>query len=330
MNAPPDARLEALEHWTRQQLDQPDATLHPASGDASFRRYFRVINSDPTLIAVDAPPTHEDSQPFIDITDRLSAVGLNTPRILHHHLDQGFLLISDLGQRLYLPELNQGSVERLYGDALGALSVMQACAETAGLPLYDEALLMREMMLFRDWLVDRHLGILLTTEVQELLDSSFHWLCDEALAQPRVFVHRDYHSRNLMCHPVHNPGILDFQDAVLGPVTYDLVSLLKDCYIAWPRDQVLAWVRGYFDLAVQMGILAAEHESSFVTWFDLMGVQRQLKASGIFARLYHRDGKNGYLKDIPRTLGYIAELEFVYPRLQPLARWIATTVLPRL
>ena len=238
-------------------------------------------------------------------------------------------MLEDLGDRLYLDQLGTETVERLYGDALGALLTIQACGPRAGLPDYDRALLMREMELFREWLVGRQLGVALSTAEHQLLDRTFGVLADNALEQPRVCVHRDYHSRNLMV-TTHNPGILDFQDAVLGPVTYDLVSLLRDCYIRWPQARVEAWALGYYELAVQSGVLRNEHEDRFLRWFDLMGVQRHLKASGIFARLNQRDGKPGYLKDIPRTLGYITRLAPAYPELLDLGEMLQERVLPRL
>lgn len=325
-------RFEMLTDWLRQVLGEPPRAVEPASGDASFRRYFRVLPAagGETLIAMDAPPPQEDCRPFVDIADRLGRAGVRVPRVIAQSLEQGFLLLDDLGQVLYLDRLDQGSAPRLYGDALAALASIQACGDVAGLPDYDETLLRREMSLYRDWLLGRHLELELSAQEDAVLAGVEQLLVDSALEQPRVLVHRDYHSRNLMLTSGQNPGILDFQDAVLGPVTYDLVSLLKDCYIAWPREQVLAWVDGYFELACQSGILRREQEVQFRRWFDLMGVQRHLKAAGIFARLNHRDGKPGYLRDIPRTLGYIVELEADYPELAPLVEQIRQRVLPAL
>jgi aminoglycoside/choline kinase family phosphotransferase len=279
---------------------------------------------------MDAPPDKEDSHPFIAVARRLFDAGLNVPEVLDQDLGQGFLLLSDLGSTPYLGALDEHSVERLYGDALGALASIQACA-CNGLPAYDRALLLREMELFRAWLVGKHLGITLTETQHAILDATFDLLADNALAQPQVFVHRDYHSRNLMVTARNNPGILDFQDAVCGAVTYDLVSLLRDCYIEWPRARVEEWVLGYQELALQSGILREEHEhpQPFLRWFDLMGVQRHLKASGIFARLHHRDGKPGYLNDIPRTLGYIAALADRHDEIAPLCVFVRDEVLAR-
>ena len=323
-------RIEQLKTWLASLPEIADFTFEPASGDASFRRYFRVGVNDRTFIAMDAPPEQENTAPFIRIADAFESIGLNVPHIHARDLQQGYLLLDDLGSTLYLEQLDESNVERLYGDALGALVTIQACGPRENLPDYDRELLMREMELFRDWLLGRQLGLELSESEHAMLDRTFAFLADNALEQPRVCVHRDYHSRNLMFTDNHNPGILDFQDAVLGPVTYDLVSLLRDCYISWPGAQVEAWCLGYFELAVQSGVLQKEHEDQFLRWFDLMGVQRHLKASGIFARLNQRDGKPGYLRDIPRTLGYIIELVGVYPELVTLGDMIQKRILPKL
>jgi len=314
-------RIAAIQHWVRQRLDWPDAVLEPASADASFRRYFRVQQGDASYIVMDAPPDKEDCGAFIHVTELFLAVGLHVPEILARDLEQGLLLLSDLGNRLYLDALDENSVDRLYGDALGALATLQSCCPLdSGLPAYSHDLLMFEMSLFRDWLIGTHLKLQLDTGQQEALQRSCEALAGSALQQPAVCVHRDYHSRNLMVCSQHNPGVLDYQDAVIGPVTYDLVSLLRDCYIAWPRQRVEDWVAGYFELAQQTGILrpGQADERTFLQWFDWMGVQRHLKAAGIFARLNHRDGKSGYLKDIPRTLGYVTDVCTRYPELEAL------------
>jgi len=330
-NQPVPERLEQLKRWLETELEFRDYTLNPASSDASFRRYFRVLHEGENFIVMDAPTDKEDSRPFLQVAKQLFDAGLNAPEVIDEDLAQGFLLLSDLGSTPYLGALNETSVERLYGDALGALAVIQTCA-CDGLPPYDRALLLREMELFREWLVRRHLGIVLSDAQNAMLDSTLGLLAENALVQPQVFVHRDYHSRNLMVTARNNPGILDFQDAVCGPVTYDLVSLLRDCYIAWPRARVEDWVLGYQDLALQTGILRGEHgdPQQFLHWFDLMGVQRHLKASGIFARLYHRDGKPGYLADIPRTLGYIADMAEHHAELAPLCGFVEHEVLARI
>lgn len=329
-------RLKQIEQWLRAETDFADVIIRPASADASFRRYFRASVGKGRLqqsyIVMDAPPDKEDMRPFIKIARAFLDIGLNVPEILRMDSERGFYLLSDLGDQHYLAALNETSVARLYGDALGALLTIQAQGPQAdALPPYDEPLLLREMELFRDWLIGTHLDMELTAKQTDNLNHCFAVLIHSALEQPRVCVHRDYHSRNLMVTARHNPGILDFQDAVSGPITYDLVSLLRDCYISWPRDRVERWALGYCELAVQSGVLRPEEgeEKRFLRWFDWMGVQRHLKAAGIFARLYRRDGKSGYLKDIPRTLGYVVEVASRYPELAGLDE-LARTVIERL
>ena len=325
-----DKRFEALREWTGRVLGAGAFDIRPASADASFRRYFRVTFGSRSLIVMDAPPEQGDTRFYVTIARHFHALGLNVPQVLEQDPGHGFLLITDLGEQPYLGSLNEQTVERLYGDAMGALIVLQAGTSTADgfLPDYDEPLLLREMEIFREWYLGRHLGLALTAGQNRVLDEAFALLARSALSQPRVWVHRDYHSRNLMVTRANNPGILDFQDAVLGPVTYDLVSLLRDCYIAWPRARVEDWVKGYHELALQSGIPAGEDDAQFLRWFDLMGVQRHLKASGIFARLNHRDAKPGYLGDIPRTLGYVHEVSARYPELQPLQALLRELGLP--
>ena len=317
-------RLQQMHAWIRDQLRLHDYTLLPASEDASFRRYFRLRGNGRSYIIMDAPPEQEDCQPFIDNSQRLHAAGLNVPVVYASDLQAGFLLLSDLGDTLYLDVLDKNNVQHLYADALNALHLMQQGTKTEGLPVYDENLLIQEMHLFSEWLLTRHLGIVLNPDQHESIEQTYHYLKDAALEQPRTFVHRDYHSRNLMVCQSWNPGIVDFQDAVTGPVTYDLVSLLKDCYVKWPEKNIYAWVRHFFTLAGPRDT----DLNTFIQWFDLMGVQRQLKASGIFARLYHRDKKAGFLKDIPRTLSYILDLESDYPQLHTLINLIRREVMP--
>jgi len=326
-------RLEQLKNWLDNELNFSEYTLRPASADASFRRYFRVLHAGVSYVVMDAPPEKEDSRPFVTISKMFFDLGLNVPEVIDESLEQGFLLLSDLGSAPYLDVLNEETVERLYGDALGALATLQACTpEHASLPSYDRTLLLNEMELCREWLIGEHLGVSPDAVQTGMIDAAFELLAENALAQPRVCVHRDYHSRNLMHTGMNNPGILDFQDAVIGPVTYDLVSLLRDCYIDWPRARVEDWALGYLDLALQSGILRAEQDDpvQFLRWFDLMGMQRHLKAAGIFARLKHRDGKGGYLQDIPRTLGYVVEVAARYDELAAFGRFIDTGVLSRL
>jgi len=320
-----------MEHWLKHTLGGVE-NITPASVDASFRRYFRIVAGGATHIVMDAPPEQEDIRPFVRVAKLFADIGLNVPRIIAADMEQGLLLLTDLGERRYLDELDDSNVERLYGDALGALLTLQACGprEPGVLPAYNARLLMAEMELFREWFMGRLLGTVMTPAMQALLDESFALLSKAALEQPLVCVHRDYHSRNLMVNARHNPGILDFQDAVIGPVSYDLVSLLKDCYISWPAARVESWVLGYLDLAVQSGVVSEPDEARFLRWFDFMGVQRHLKASGIFARLNLRDAKPGYLDDIPRTLAYVTDASARHTELAPLHTLLEADILPAL
>lgn len=313
-----DDRLQALRLWLEAILDTPIDEIHSASADASFRRYFRVHAGGSTYIAMDAPPDKYDAHTYVRIARHFRSIGLNVPRVLHIEAQQGFLLLTDLGDELYLTQLREHTVDRLYGDAMRALRVLQRDDDMGELPDYDLQLLFAEMSLFPEWYLGRHLGIRLTRKQRGVLDRTFDTLARCALDQPRVCVHRDYHSRNLLVTGEHNPGIVDFQDAVRGPVTYDLVSLLRDCYIAWPQARVEAWAREYYDAALHAGIPVCEEPDQFLSWFDWMGVQRHLKAVGIFARLRHRDAKPGYLQDIPRTLRYVLEVSARHADLQPL------------
>jgi aminoglycoside/choline kinase family phosphotransferase len=319
-------RIEQIKIWLKDELAIQDFEMTSASSDASFRRYFRItptgtaqgiFKEHASLIVMDAPPEQEDTRPFIDMSQRLSAIDLNVPIIKSQNLAQGFLLITDLGQCQYLEVLNSANVKDLYADALNALLKIQqfASKQSGSLPAYNVELLMQEMELFRHWYLSEHLGIVLTEKQNSVLQETFEFLADTALEQPTVCVHRDYHSRNLMLTDKNNPGILDFQDAVLGPVTYDLVSLLRDCYIDWPRKDVEAWAKDYMKRACEVGIISDYSDSKVLRWFDLMGIQRHLKATGIFARLNKRDGKPGYLQDIPRTMAYVLDVSEGYPEL---------------
>lgn len=311
-------RLADLNAWLQETLDTVCYSLELASTDASFRRYFRVAVAGTSCVVMDAPPAQENCQSFLSIAALLSNVGVHVPTVLARDVQRGFLLLEDLGSTHYLDALDGSNVERLYGDAFAALATVQACACTHALPHYSEELLRAEMDLFLDWFIMAHLQIQPSACERAQLSALFDVLCQAALEQPQVFVHRDYHSRNLMLQQRHNPGILDFQDAVCGPVTYDLVSLLRDVYIRWPSEQVGRWVTGYHDLALQHGIVQAEDHAVFKRWFDLMGVQRHLKVAGIFARLNYRDGKSRYLKDIALALRYLSEVCEDYPELQAL------------
>jgi len=326
-------RLNSLQNWLQKKAGIHAPQLVAITNDASFRRYFRLTINGVSHIVMDAPPDKENCKPFVDVSQRLQASGLNVPQIICSDLEQGFLLLTDLGSQLYLAALDSVQAENLYGDALDALARIQT-SSTDGLPLYDHQLLHREMNLFTDWLLGKQVNLSLDAAQNASLENCFELLSAAALSQPQVFVHRDYHSRNLMVVPKNNPGILDFQDAVKGPVTYDLVSLLRDCYIAWPRERVHRWVHDYYiriqrNTNIQAGILEGIDEAQFLRWFDWMGIQRHLKASGIFARLSHRDGKSGYLKDIPRTLSYIVEVAADYPELATLYKLVSERVLPQ-
>lgn len=310
-----DERRATLERWLADVCHLNGARLEPASSDASFRRYFRVHSSDGrTFIAMDAPPDREDSAPFVTVARMLRAAGVNAPRVHHADLGAGLLLLDDFGSILYLDVLDDARVDRLYADAMDALARMQQrlTGDLDTLPPYDRRRLADELALFRDWFLAHHLGIELSAAESRVLETVFEALIDSALDQPRVFVHRDYHSRNLMMTERENPGVLDFQDAVRGPFTYDLVSLLRDCYIAWPRARVERWALDFHERAVADGVASGVDRDQFLQWFDLMGVQRHLKAIGIFARLWHRDGKAGYLDDIPRTLDYVLDVAARY------------------
>jgi hypothetical protein len=314
-------RLAALRVWLTHVLGSQPSSIEPASSDASFRRYFRVRQDGRSWIVMDAPPDKEDCGPFVRIAAAMHEVGLHVPVVHAEDHAQGFLLLDDLGTTSYLDVLNPQTVESLYGDALDALLHLQNSDILAhiDLPAYDHALLMQEMELFRDWYLGTHLGLALDAATHVMLDEVFGLLADNALSQPQVCVHRDYHSRNLMQVSDNNPGIIDFQDAVVGAVTYDLVSLLRDCYISWPRQQVVSWAMQHCEHLIASGVLTDRDRGHFLRWFDLMGVQRHLKASGIFARLNHRDGKPGYLADIPRTLAYVRDVAGRYDELAGLA-----------
>ena len=308
-----------MRKWLQTELGPGDFTLEKASEDASFRRYFRISGRGSTWIAMDAPPDKEDSEPFLKIAAMLRKASVHAPDCFAQDLERGFLLLEDLGTLTYLDELERdpGLAETLYRDALQSLALMQSrlVVEAETLPPYDQELLDREMSLFTDWLLARHLGLGPESSIWRAATEAFAWIREQALTQPRVFVHRDYHSRNLMRCDAHNPGVLDFQDAVCGPITYDLVSLLRDCYINWPEQRVRAWALEFRDMVGELGLQVGYSEEQFLSWFDLMGLQRHLKASGIFARLWYRDGKSAYMAEIPRTLSYI---QAIAPRFKPL------------
>jgi aminoglycoside/choline kinase family phosphotransferase len=310
-------RLTQLQAWLQQVLPGETFSLAPASSDASFRRYFRISLATRTLIAMDAPPAQENCAPFIQVAQLFSAAGVHVPEIFAQDLQQGFLLLSDLGADTYLAQLNETSADALYRDANAALIQIQCASQPKQLPPYDAALLMREMRLFPDWYLLKHLNVQLSPAQTEVLENALQLVLQNLLAQPRVYVHRDYHSRNLMVSQP-NPGILDFQDAVYGPITYDLASLYKDAYIAWDETRVLDWTIRYWEDAKRAHLPVGDDFGAFYRDFEWMGVQRHLKVLGIFARLSHRDGKQGYLKDMPLVMRYLRAACERYRALGPL------------
>ncbi|MCP3688248.1 MAG: phosphotransferase [Gammaproteobacteria bacterium] len=299
-------RIQCIKAWL-DSLGYRDYILTPASEDASFRSYQRLQVADQSWIVMDAPPDQEPCEPFIDIAERLRGAQLSAPEIIAKNLDLGFLLLTDFGSCSYLSALNAETEAALYGDALSALLKMQVSINCDGLPIYGVGLLNQEMDLFHEWFLQELLGIELTEPQLAKWQSIKQVLVDNALAQPQVFVHRDYHSRNLMRLEHGNPGILDFQGALKGPVTYDLVSVLRDCYIDWPGKRIDELVLGYYDLA-RVNELVDVGFARFMHWFNLTGVQRHLKVLGIFSRLGIRDAKPGFMQDIPRTLQYINQV----------------------
>ncbi|MCM8595430.1 aminoglycoside phosphotransferase family protein [Accumulibacter sp.] len=329
-------RTAQLECWVRElfagQFPGEVVAIEPASADASFRRYFRVrLADDTTRIVMDAPPEKEDCRPFLTIAALFREAGVHVPDVLAEDLEQGFLLLSDLGSTTYLAALqDRRQAPRLYEDANRALVAIQLASREGQLPDYDRSLLYREMCLFPDWYLVRHLGQTPDDATRQTLLAVFSTILDNNLSQKQVFVHRDYHSRNLMVvagsseHSLANPGILDFQDAVYGPLTYDLVSLYRDAYIEWPEEVELDHVIRYWEMARKAGLPVQSDFHDFYRDYEWMGAQRQIKVLGIFARLCHRDGKDDYLKDMPRVIGYLRRTSRRYRELQPLALLLDT------
>jgi len=319
-----DVRRDAAQAWAATQLSRElrgaSFSFTPASADASFRRYWRATLDDGrTYVVMDAPPEREDCRPFVRVAGMLHQAGLNAPQVLAQDLDQGFLLLSDLGTRTYLEALNPANAAALFADATDALLRWQLASRPGGLPPYDEALLRREMSLFPEWYIGKHLQKSVSRSQSEALEKIFQLLVKSALAQPVVYVHRDYMPRNLMvCDP--NPGVLDFQDAVLGPITYDMVSLVRDAFISWNEEQVLDWSARYWEKAKRAGLPVAADFAEFWRGFEWMGLQRHLKVLGIFARINYRDGKPKYLADTPRFLNYVRAAAQRYAALSPLLR----------
>jgi aminoglycoside/choline kinase family phosphotransferase len=328
-----DVRLQHLKLWLDEQLPAlfiaqgwgvvPPATLTAASSDASFRRYFRWEGAGRTFIVMDAPPPQENCKPFVDIADLLSKSGINVPKIYAEDLTHGFLLLNDLGRKTYLDVINEENADQLFADAFDALLAYQQLPMDAPLPSYDVALLRRELELFPEWYVSRHLGIEMDAAQLAMWQRASDRLIDSALAQPKVLVHRDYMPRNLMLSEP-NPGVLDFQDAVYGPVTYDVTCLFKDAFLSWPEERVHGWLRTYWQAAGKLGIPVQNEFEDFLHDSDLMGVQRHLKVIGIFARICHRDGKPRYLADVPRFFAYIEAVLARRPELAELGELLAS------
>lgn len=318
-----DLRLSSLQKWLS-NLEAPTLqlkSLRAASSDASFRRYFRIDGTDGnSYIVMDAPPPQEDVRPFIHVAEVFGATGVSVPSILAQDIESGFLLLSDLGSTTYLQLLNPDTAHKLYIDAIDALVQIQVHSAPAVLPEYDRELLLRELMLFPEWYIGKHLGLTMTEKQTATLNNIFDVLLANILAQAQVYVHRDYHSRNLMVLQNGNPGILDFQDAVYGPITYDLASLLRDAYIQWDEEVVLDWAIRYWERAKRAGLPVNPDIDCFYRDFEYMGLQRHLKVLGIFARLYHRDGKDAYLKDLPLVMEYTRKAAHRYKELAPLVK----------
>jgi aminoglycoside/choline kinase family phosphotransferase len=333
-----DVRLQHLKDWLDEQLPKlflaqgwgaiPPATLTAASSDASFRRYFRWEGEGRTFIVMDAPPPQENCKPFVDIAHLLSKSGINVPKIYAEDLSQGFLLLNDLGRKTYLDVIDAQNADQLFADAIDALLAFQQLPMEAPLPSYDVALLRRELELFPEWYVKRHLGIEFDATQQTSWQRVSELLIDSALSQPKVLVHRDYMPRNLMISEP-NPGVLDFQDAVYGPVTYDITCLFKDAFLSWPQERVARWLKLYWDKAGALGIPVQDDFDEFCRASDLMGVQRHLKVIGIFARICHRDGKPRYVADVPRFFSYIEAVLARRPELVELSNLLTSLGQPK-
>ena len=330
---PTDPRAEQARAWAAAQLGLSGAGFAPASADASFRRYFRVTEGARSWIVMDAPPEREDCRPFLAVARLLRRWGLHAPEILGEDLARGFLLLSDLGTQTYLQVLTPENADRLFAEAVDALVRLQVRAQADAaamnfLPAYDATLLWREVRLFGDWYLPRHLGVTLSGEEAGELERAMGLLVKSALAQPRTFVHRDYMPRNLMLS-TPNPGVLDFQDAVIGPVSYDAVCLFKDAFLSWPAERVEGWLRGYWDKARAAQVPVPAAFAEFWRQAEWMGLQRHLKVLGIFARLTYRDGKALYAADTPRFVRYVMDVVARYPELAALRALFERHVLPK-
>jgi N-acetylmuramate 1-kinase len=314
-----DLRYLSLIQWLKKLYPDSAFNITPLAGDASFRRYYRIQLMDQSLVAMDSPPDKEDCQPFIDLAHIFAKQGLHVPHIYHIDTAQGFLLLSDLGDELYSRCLASQNADCLYQTAIDQLHIIQTISPQAyAFPSFSAELFREELTRFQEWYLEKHLNLELTLAERNMLSDTFEVLIQNALEQPQVCVHRDYHSRNLLKLLNQNLGILDFQDAVWGPITYDLVSLIRDCYIDWPKHKVMQWATYFYE-----GITTFRIDSEqFLRWFDLMGVQRHLKATYIFARKFRRDDTPTYLSDIPRALNYVCDVAQAYPELHPLREFL--------
>jgi aminoglycoside/choline kinase family phosphotransferase len=343
-----DPRVSLIRSWLTRDLSWRVGSIAVASADASFRRYFRISRGDVDpaawapkadhLIVMDAPPGKEDIAPYLKVSSLLEQAGAHVPHVYASDLRRGFIVMEDLGNTQYLSVLKTGrGVDRLYGEALATLANIQVRGIRAAQQLepYSRAPLERELNLFPEWFLHKHLGLELTPEERALITVTFEFLINEAMLQPQVFVHRDFHSRNLMVLPpatggIGGPGVIDFQDALRGPIGYDLVSLFKDCYISWSRERVERWVKGYRRVLGNLGANVGDSEYQFLRWFDVIGVQRHIKVLGIFCRLWYRDGKPGYLADLPLTFEYVRDACTRYPELVEFGRWLEWRIAPLL
>jgi hypothetical protein len=322
-------RENALDKWLRARLHKASFKLTLLAGDASFRRYFRLYSNENTLVVMDAPPEKEALLPFITVANTLANKGIHVPVIHAVDIEQGFMLLEDLGDQLLLPMLTPDNANALYQEAINTLLQLQQCPTSPPtLPIFNKAFMLNEMSLYRDWFLEAYLEKKPNASEEQLLNNALNWLADQLTKQPQVFIHRDFHSRNLIIvnnRPNLDIGVIDFQDAMRGPITYDLVSLLKDCYIQWPRHRIINWLTYFYQHA------AIKHHyslSEFTQAFDLCGLQRHLKVLGVFCRLYLRDNKAGYLQDLPRTLNYVMETLKTYRELEPFYHFMQQTISP--
>lgn len=322
-----DARQTALVHWLKNDCSLLSHKLKPLAGDASFRRYFRVSQADVSYIAMDAPPPRENCRPFVAIARALKEQGLSVPEIIGSDVERGFLLLSDLGDRLYLNELSLDNAEVLYGRATDALAILQSCSVVHDweVPLFSADFMVQELQLFKEWFLQKHLALVIDEKTETMLNTFFYFLAESAANQTQVFMHRDYHSANLMVLKDEATGLLDFQDAFIGPVTYDLVSLLRDCYIDWPEVMVKKLALQYKE---KIGSLIRVSDEQFLRWFDLMGLQRHLKALLTFSRKLHRDGSRNYLQHMPRTLNYVLAVSAAYPECREFNHYLVEAIMP--